>query len=143
MEAYLFGGHADSAVAVADRALRSERTAVGVRSAAAWVYAGAGRRGAADSLLIEMRAGIPSGTVSALDMADAHLALGHTDSALVWVTRSIQRHDAEPVWDGLACDPTYDVLRQNPRFIALMQPTGMRLCAPGTSPRKAGSPMAM
>jgi eukaryotic-like serine/threonine-protein kinase len=143
MEAYLFGGHADSAVAVADRALRSERTAVGVRSAAAWVYAGAGRRGAADSLLIEMRAGIPGGTVSALDMADAHLALGHTDSALVWVTRSIQRHDAEPVWDGLACDPTYDVLRRNPRFIALMQPTGMRLCAPGTAPRKAGSPMAM
>jgi predicted Zn-dependent protease len=132
----------DSAVAVADRAIRSDPAAIGVRSAAAWVYAGAGRRATADSLLVAMRAALPSGTVSALDMADVHLALGHTDSALVWVTRSIERHDAEPVWDGLACDPTYDALRRNPKFIALMQPTGMRLCAPGTAPRK-GSPMAM
>jgi serine/threonine protein kinase/TolB-like protein len=142
MEAYLFGGHVDSAVAVADRAIRSDPAAIGVRSAAAWVYAGAGRRATADSLLVAMRAALPSGTVSALDMADVHLALGHTDSALVWVTRSIERHDAEPVWDGLACDPTYDALRRNPKFIALMQPTGMRLCAPGTAPRK-GTPMAM
>jgi eukaryotic-like serine/threonine-protein kinase len=135
-EAYLFGGHVDSAVATADRALRFEPTALGVRSAAAWAYAAAGRRNAADSLLKQMRATLANGTVSALDMADVHLALGHTDSALVWVTRSIERRDAEPVWDGLACDPTFDALRQNPKFIALMQPTGMRLCAPGIAPRK-------
>jgi serine/threonine-protein kinase len=142
MEAELFGGHVDSAVAVADRALKAEPTAIGVRSAAAWVYVRAGRRASADSLLTAMRAALPTGAVPALDMADIHLALGHTDSALVWVTRSIERHDAEPVWQGLACDPTYDALRRSPRFIALMQPTGMHLCAPGTAPRK-GAPMAM
>jgi hypothetical protein len=70
------------------------------------------------------------------------LALGHTDSALVWVARSIQRGDAEPMWDALACDPAYDGLRQDPRFIAVIKPTGMRLCAPGIAPR-SGSPMAM
>jgi serine/threonine-protein kinase len=143
MEAELFGGRIDSAVAVADRTLRSQPDAIGVRNAAAWVYVRAGRRASADSLLAAVRAALPGGAVSALDMANVHLALGHTDSALVWVTRSIERHEAEPVWAGLACDPTYDALRQNPRFIALMQPTGMRLCPPGTSPRKKGAPMAM
>ena len=79
---------------------------------------------------------------SALDMANVHLALGHTDSTLVWVARSVQRGDAEPMWDALACDPAYDGLRQNPQFIAVIKPTGMRLCAPGIAPR-SGSPMAM
>jgi len=146
MEAELFGGHTDSAVAVADRSLARDRDGIGVRSTAALVYVHAGRTAGADSLLSEMRVAIPSGTVSALDMANVHLALGHTDSALVWVTRSIQGHDAEPVWDGLACEPTYDALRQNAQFIALMRPTGMRLCAPGTAPRTApaaAAPMKM
>jgi len=40
---------------------------------------------------------VATGTVSALELADAQLALGNTDSALVWVTRSIQRHDAESI----------------------------------------------
>ncbi len=146
MEAELFGGHVDSAVAIADRSLARDRDGIGVRSAAALVYVRAGRSASADSLLAEMRASIPTGAVSELDMANVHLALGHTDSALVWVTRSIQGHDAEPVWDGLACEPTYDALRQNAQFIALMKPTGMRLCAPGTAPRSApttAAPMKM
>jgi eukaryotic-like serine/threonine-protein kinase len=142
MEAYLFGGHADSAAAVADRALRANPSEIGVRSAAAWAYMGAGRRAAVDSLLTAMRAATPRGTISALDMANVHLALGHTDSALVWVARSVQRGDAEPMWDAVACDPAYDGLRQNPQFMALIKPTGMRLCAPGIAAR-SGSPMAM
>jgi hypothetical protein len=77
-----------------------------------------------------MRRGLARGTVPALDYADAQLALGNTDSALVWVERSVRRHDAEPVWNGLACDPTYDGLKRDPRFVAIMQPTGMHVCQP-------------
>jgi hypothetical protein len=139
IEAYLFGGHVDSAVAVADRTLRSDPSGVGVRSAAMWAYVRGGRRRSADSLLVATRAVIKGGTVSDLDMANMHLALGHTDSALVWVARSIDRGDKEPSWEGLACDPVYDALRQNPKFVAIVQPTGMRLCAPGIAPR-TGSP---
>jgi len=71
-------------------------------------------------------------------MAHALLAFGQTDSALVWIGRSLRRHDAEPDWNGLACDPTYDALRRDARFVALMAPTGMRLCAAVPTPR-AGS----
>jgi len=128
MESELLGGHADSAALVADRALRVAREALGVRSAAIWAYASAGRRADADALMREMRRDQNSGSVPALDMAHALLALGQTDSALVWIGRSVQRHDAEPDWNGLACDPTYDVLRRDPRFVAMMAPTGMRIC---------------
>jgi TolB-like protein len=130
MEAELFGGHRDSAVIAAGRALRLARRAAGVRSIATWVYVAAGRRNDADDLVNEMRHGLERGTVAALDYADAQLALGNTDSALVWVARSVQRHDAEPVWNGLACDPTYDALKRDPRFVAIMQPTGMHVCPP-------------
>ncbi|MFI5242320.1 MAG: protein kinase [Gemmatimonadales bacterium] len=128
MEADLLGGHADSAAAVADRALRAARDALGVRSAAIWAYSRAGRKGDADALMREMRRDQQSGGVPALDMAHALLALGQTDSALVWIGRSVQRHDAQPDWNGLACDPTYDALKSDPRFVAMMAPTGMRIC---------------
>ena len=138
MEAEMLGGHADSAARVADRALRVARRGLGVRSAAIWAYTRAGRRSDADALLAEMRRDQSAGTVPALDMAHALLAYGQTDSALVWIGRSVARHDAEPDWNGLACDPTYDVLRKDARFVALMAPTGMRLCGTEVSPR-AGS----
>jgi TolB-like protein/tRNA A-37 threonylcarbamoyl transferase component Bud32/Tfp pilus assembly protein PilF len=133
MEAELLGGRVDSAAVVADRALRVARDALGVRSAAIWAYVRAGRRSDADALLAEMRRDQRAGRVPALDMAHALLAFGQTDSALVWIGRSVQRHDAEPDWNGLACDPTYDTLKRDPRFVAMMAPTGMRICGGGRS----------
>jgi eukaryotic-like serine/threonine-protein kinase len=128
IEAEMLSGHADSAARVADRALRIARRGLGVRSAAIWAYTRAGRKIDAEALLAELRREQSAGTVSALDMAHALLAFGQTDSALVWIGRSLTRHDAEPDWNGLACDPTYDALRRDARFVALMKPTGMRLC---------------
>ena len=128
IEAEMLGGHADSAARVADRALRVARNGLGVRSAAIWAYVRAGRKKDADALLAEMRKDQSAGSVPALDMAHALLAFGQTDSALVWIGRSVARHEAEPDWNGLACDPTYDALRKDARFVALMAPTGMRIC---------------
>ena len=129
MEAEMLDGHTDSAAHVADRALRVARKDLGVRSAAIWAFVRAGRKRNADALLAEMRHDQSAGHVPALDMAHALLAYGQTDSALVWIGRSVARHDAEPDWNGLACDPTYDSVRRDPRFVALMAPTGMRICS--------------
>ena len=129
MEAELLAGRADSAARLADRALRVARRGLGVRSAAIWAFVRAGRRRDADALMTEMRQDQAAGSVPALDMAHALLAFGQTDSALVWIGRSLARHDAEPNWNGLACDPTYDALRADARFVAMMAPTGMRLCS--------------
>jgi hypothetical protein len=120
---------------VADRALRIARRGLGVRSAAIWAYTRVGRKSDAESLLAEMRRDQSAGNGSALDMAHALLAFGQTDSALVWIGRSLTRHDTEPDWNGLACDPTYDALRRDARFVALMKPTGMRLCTAAPAPR--------
>ena len=129
MEAELLAGHSDSAARVADRALSVVRNGLGVRSAAIWAYVRAGRRKDADALLAELRRDQSVGRVPALAMAHALLAYGQTDSALVWIGRSVARHDAEPDWNGLACDPTYDALRKDARFVAMMTPTGMRICS--------------
>lgn len=91
----------------------------------------AGRRSDADALLAQMRRDQAAGSVPALDMAPALLAYRQTDSALVWIGRSVARHDAEPGWNGLACDPTYDALWKDSRSAALMVPTGMRICGGG------------
>jgi serine/threonine-protein kinase len=133
IEAEMLAGRVDSAARVADRALRIARKGLGVRSAAIWAYVRAGRKSDAGALLAEMRRDQSAGSIPALDMAHALLAFGQTDSALVWIGRSVARHDAEPDWNGLACDPTYDALRKDARFVALMAPTGMRLCS-GASP---------
>jgi serine/threonine-protein kinase len=135
MEAEMLGGHTDSAARVADRALRIARRGLGVRSAAIWAYTRAGRKSDAAALLAEMRRDQSAGSVPALDMAHALLAYGQADSALVWIGRSVTRHEAEPDWNGLACDPTYDALRRDPRLVTLMAPTGMRLCAAEGAPR--------
>jgi eukaryotic-like serine/threonine-protein kinase len=128
MEADLFGRHQDSAVIVANRAMRVAPNAPGVRSAAAWVYASTGRRDQAQSLVDVMRLRLPLGSVSALDFANAHLALGETDSALTWIGIGVKQHEAESGWTAVACDPTYDALRHDPRFIALLRPSGIRFC---------------
>ena len=128
IEAEMLSGHADSAARVADRALRIVRRGLGVRSAAIWAYTRVGRKRDAETLLAELRREQSAGNGSALDMAHALLAFGQTDSALVWIGRSLTRHETEPDWNGLACDPTYDALRRDARFVAMMAPTGMRLC---------------
>ncbi len=132
MEAEVFNHRPDSAMAVAQVALRAAPRAVGVRTAAIWAEVAAGQRAAGQALLVGMRKDVPSGVVSPLEFADAHLALGHTDSALTWVRSGVQRHLREAQWSALACDPTYDGLKRDPRFVALMQPTGMHLCPPRT-----------
>ena len=128
IEAELFGGHPDSALLAAEHALHTAPRGMGIRSAATWAEVAEGRRAVGDSLLAAMRPDVRSGAVSSLDFADAQLALGHRDSALAWVARGVERHAAEPMWTGLACDPTFDALKHDPRFVALMRPTGMRLC---------------
>ena len=128
IEAELFGGHPDTALVVAEHALHAAPRGTGVRSAAMWAEVAEGRRTVGDSLLAAMRADLGSGAVSSLDFADAQVALGHRDSALAWVARGVERHAAEAMWTGLACDPTFDALKRDPRFVALMRPTGMRLC---------------
>jgi len=52
-----------------------------------------------------MRRDQSAGNVPALDMAHALLAFGQTDSALVWIGRSVARHEAEPDWNGLVVRP--------------------------------------
>jgi eukaryotic-like serine/threonine-protein kinase len=128
MEADLFGGHKDSALAVAGRALSVAPDAPGVRSAAAWVYASSGRRDHARTLVDEMRIRMPLGKVSDLDFANAHLALGDTDSSLTWITAAVQQRTSESGWTGIACDPTWDSLRRDPRFVSLLRPSGIRFC---------------
>ncbi len=78
-----------------------------------------------------MRLRLPLDKVSSLDFANGYLALGETDSALTWISAAVQQHENETGWTAIACDPTYDSIRRNPRFIALMRPSGIRFCPTG------------
>jgi serine/threonine protein kinase/tetratricopeptide (TPR) repeat protein len=75
-----------------------------------------------------------SPTKSAQYMAFAHLALGHRDSAIVWISRSIRRHESDWAEDFALCDEVFDVLRENPEFKLETAKLGLPPCEKSQTP---------
>jgi hypothetical protein len=56
--------------------------------------------------------------VSPCDIAVSYLGLGDKDSALQWLEKAYENHDAGLMW--LKVDPVFDDLRSDPRFLDLL-----------------------
>jgi serine/threonine protein kinase/Flp pilus assembly protein TadD len=86
-------------------------------------YAAAGRRQDAHDVVKELMAAGERGPLVPLPLAVAYAALGDKDRAFEWLNRAAEAHD------GLLCYlqvvPTYDSLRDDPRYTELLDRLGL------------------
>jgi len=126
--AFAFAGQLDSAVAASRQALRLGASNYGGRGWLMFAFAAAGRWREAteqrDALIGE------GGNSPNFNRAFAHIVFGAPDSALATLEKAFQAREPLVAMTFLSCDPMWDPLRANPRFIALLQSHGARSCAP-------------
>jgi Flp pilus assembly protein TadD len=98
---------------------RSTETLAGL----AYVLAIAGRGEGARTLLDELGARATGSYVSPARVAQIHLGLGDRPRALEWIGHALDQRCPEVVW--LAVHPMFDELREDPRFQAHLERTGL------------------
>jgi serine/threonine-protein kinase len=121
---YLFGGHPEQAVPVVEQ-LYAGGTQGGLL---VFSYAAAGRWKDASRLYRELAPGLNSGRERGALMM--HLVAGDREKALD-VFEAMTLHGLHQTPYG--CDPTMQLLHDEPRFIAIMQRYGAGIC-PATTP---------
>jgi serine/threonine-protein kinase len=122
--AYALSGRPVDALEEADTANRLSGGSAATRVALAQVLAQAGRRAEAERLLAQLLADRDRHHVPTGGIANTYAALGRTDEALRWLTRSHEERTNNNAY--LAVEPIYDSLRAHPRFQALIAATGLR-----------------
>jgi eukaryotic-like serine/threonine-protein kinase len=94
-----------------------------VLAALARAEAMAGRTEQAEALLGELKAMAGTKYVSTVLLAQVHLALGHRTEALESLEQGLRARSVEMIWLGVR--RTFDTLRNEPRFIALLREIGL------------------
>jgi TolB-like protein/Flp pilus assembly protein TadD len=84
----------------------------------AYAYAVAGNRDKAIEILNEFLARFTPSSFPALMIAEVYIGLGDADQAFEWLHRAIDQQDFAAF---LKCDPIYDRLRSDHRFVALLK----------------------
>src|SRR5262249_16329302 len=87
------------------------------------VLAAAGERLQAQELLRDLQGIMQRRFVCPYEIATTYLALGDRDEAINWLQKAYEAHSICMVW--LNADPRLDLLRSDPRFIALLQQVGL------------------
>jgi serine/threonine-protein kinase len=127
--AFVFAGKPDSAVAELETAFRIDSTMFGGRSNLVFGYAAAGRWSDAARVRAQLDRE-QGGNSPNFQRMIAAIAFGEYDKAMAFLERSVSAREPMLWPTSLPCDPTYDPLKANPRFAALMQRLGARACAP-------------
>lgn len=89
-----------------------------------YTYAASGRREEAESELRELVTASGQRYVPPYHVALIHHGLGNADETLWWLERAHQEGDVHLVFLGV--DPKWDTLRNDPRFVGLLERMGLR-----------------
>jgi adenylate cyclase len=88
-----------------------------------WAYGTSGRVDEARAVLSELDARRRERHVRAFFFGLVRVGLGEVDEALDWLEKAYEERDISMAW--LKQDPTFDSLRSEPRFIALLRKIGV------------------
>jgi TolB-like protein/Flp pilus assembly protein TadD len=89
-----------------------------------FTHAVSGQREEAERALRELLAASGQGYVPPYHVALVHHGLGNADEALRWLERAHQESDVHMVYLGV--DPKWDTLRNDPRFVGLLERMKLR-----------------
>jgi TolB-like protein/Flp pilus assembly protein TadD len=120
---YLQKGMQDEAVLALERALALS-AGQAVRGDLGYAYAVSGRRQDAVDQLEKLEELSRDGRDSAFSIALVHHGLGDTDKALDWLRKAYEERDFRMI--RLLVDPTWDDLRDDPRFQQMLLAIGLR-----------------
>jgi tetratricopeptide (TPR) repeat protein len=120
---YVQVGRYDEAIAVLEQAAalatNSEWLKEGVRG---WALGLAGRNDEAQLALRDLEKTAAEQKVDPIAFAYVYMGLGDHDRAIAWLRKAYEQHSADMIF---LRTPTYDSLRSDPRFIALMKDVGL------------------
>jgi len=116
--AYLQLGDVDAAVAELEHA-RQLDTTPWILGWLGHAYAKAGRTADARAVLRDLRERATHGYVQPYSLAIIHIALGEKDEAFTWLNKGYDLRDEQLTM--LRIDPAFDLIRDDPRFQALMR----------------------
>ncbi len=125
--AHTFKGQADSAARAFDEAYRADPSAPGVRAYRIWGFALKGQWSDADNAFAEFERTI-TGSSRHADLVIAYLGLGNRKAALAALEVAAQHGSYNVVISALGCDPTYSLLKSEPRFMAVVKQLGQGMC---------------
>jgi TolB-like protein/Flp pilus assembly protein TadD len=88
-----------------------------------YVLARAGASGEALAVLDRVATLSKARSVSSLDVARVHVGLGRNDEAFRWLNQALDARDSDLIY--LRIEPTWDSIRTDPRFAALIRQVGI------------------
>ncbi len=127
---HAFNGSPDSALRALENLYRLQPDLPGTLGALLFGYAVAGRWAEAERLKTRIER-VPGSLESINDILYAKLAFGDRDGAITAIENSIKRR--QNTRPESLCEPIYDLLRSEPRFVRVMQRLGIQKC-PGPTP---------
>lgn len=116
-------GDPQNAIPVLEKAVPLSRGSPGIRGVLVRAYAAAGRRQDALLLLNELRNAARTGYVPAGAFAQAYMGFGDKDQELAWLEKAYAEQSNLLQW--IKVEPTFDALRNDPRFIDLVNRVGL------------------
>ena len=125
--AFAFGQKPDSAQMMFERLFRADSMAPSVRAYYVWRFALAGRWAEAEKELAAVERTITGGSRD-LDLVIANVALGNSTVALDALERAARQRSFYVSTSAFGCDPTFDLLKAEPRFIAVVKQLGQGIC---------------
>jgi Flp pilus assembly protein TadD len=112
-------GQAEEAIAQLGRAIELGQRHPVVLGTLGYAFATAGKRPEALDLAGQLTAAAPGRFGFALPIARILAALGEADQAFAWLTRACNERAPFVIW--LRVDPTFDVLKPDPRFAQVLR----------------------
>jgi serine/threonine protein kinase/tetratricopeptide (TPR) repeat protein len=122
-QTYLRMQRAKDAIAALGQASRLSPSSAEFRAGLGNACALAGQVEQARRILAELKERRRERYVSAAPIAEVHAGLGETEEALSWLSDAVRERSPELSW--IALRPAFSPLRQDPRFLDLVQPIGL------------------
>jgi serine/threonine protein kinase/tetratricopeptide (TPR) repeat protein len=125
--AYVFSGRAKDAVKAELSSYRLAPQVPDVRGYLTFMYAAADDWANAKKLRAQL-SDPKEGAAADADRFHAAIAFGEKDRALTYLEKGFAQHSYVPYSATPGCDPMLDLLKNEPRYIALMHSAGIHIC---------------
>jgi adenylate cyclase len=119
---YALTGRYAEAIAAVDEAVALAGNSPYFQGVRGWILGLAGRTDEAQQMLPELEKTAAGEEVDPIAFAWIYMGLGDHDHAIAWLQKAYKEHSTEMIF---LRTPTWDSLRSNPRFIALMKDVGL------------------